>query len=101
MTSEISKSGVRASVRLVAFLPRSELVRMVQMADVQVSTAPTEMLGFSVLEAMSCHVPVVAAASGGPVEVLGRSVTLFNPCQEIDCAEEIIYSILVDKTRSG
>src|SRR5438046_10419226 len=52
MTSEIAKSGVRASVRLVAFLPGSELVRRVQVADVQVSTAPTELRGFSVLEAM-------------------------------------------------
>jgi len=101
MTSEISKSGVRASVRLVAFLPRSELVRMVQMADVQVSTAPTEMLGFSVLEAMSCHVPVVAAASGGPVEVLGRSGTFFNPGHEIDLAEKTIAILQDDETRSA
>ncbi len=101
MTSEISKSGVRPSVRLVAFLPRSELVRMIQMADVQVSTAPTEMFGFSVLEAMSCRVPVVAAATGGPVEVLGRSGTFFKPGHEIDLAEKTVAILQDDDTRSA
>jgi glycosyltransferase involved in cell wall biosynthesis len=100
MISSILSSGMEASVRLLSFLPRSELVRMVQMADVQVSTAPTEMFGFSVLEAMSCGVPVVAAAAGGPVEVLGRSGTFFKPGNAIDLADKILYILQDDGTRS-
>ena len=100
MISAILSSGIESSVRLASFLPRSELVRMVQMADVQVSTAPTEMFGFSVLEAMSCGIPVVAAATGGPVEVLGRSGTFFKPGNAIDLAEKILYILQDDGTRS-
>ena len=100
MISDILSSGIEGSVRLLSFLPRSELVRMVQMADVQVSTAPTEMFGFSVLEAMSCGIPVVAAAAGGPVEVLGRSGTFFKPGNAVDLAEKILQILQDDGTRS-
>jgi L-malate glycosyltransferase len=100
VTSVILASGMAGSVRLVSFLPRSELVRIVQMADVQVSTAPTEMFGFSVLEAMSCGIPVVAAAAGGPVEILGRSGTFFKPGNAIDLADKILYILQNDGIRA-
>jgi glycosyltransferase involved in cell wall biosynthesis len=99
MISDILSSGIEASVRLVSFLPRAELIRMVQMADVQVSTAPAEMFGFSVLEAMSCGIPVVAAGGGGPVEVLGRSGTFFKPGNTVDLAEKLLHILRDDGTR--
>jgi len=74
-------------------LPLSELIEWFQVADAYVSTSPTEMLGFSVLEAMSCGVPVVAADSGGPVEILGNSGVFFRSRDEVDLAEKILMII--------
>ena len=58
------------------------------------------MLGFSVLEAMSCGVPVVAADSGGPIEVLGNSGVFFRSKDEVDLAEKISTIIQDDDLNS-
>jgi len=98
--SEVSKVGLRDFFRLLPYLPRSKLIEWFQIADAYVSTSPTEMLGFSVLEAMSCGVPVVAADSGGPVEILGNSGAFFRARDENDLAEKIL-TILQDEDLSS
>jgi glycosyltransferase involved in cell wall biosynthesis len=42
---------------------------------VQVSSEP-EPFGLVIVEAMSCGVPVVAGAAGGPLEILGPDATI-------------------------
>ena len=98
--SEMVKMGLKDFVRLIPYLPRSELIEWFQVADAYVSTSPTEMLGFSVLEAMSCGVPVVAADSGGAVEVLGNSGVFFPSRDEGALAEKILAVIQDDDLNS-
>jgi glycosyltransferase involved in cell wall biosynthesis len=50
--------------------PRRDLARDYQASDVCVQASREEGLGFSVLEAMACAVPVVAAAVGGLKETV-------------------------------
>ena len=57
--------------------PRSEFAR----CGILLAPAPSDSFGFSVLEAMSAGVPVVASAAGGHLETVGRlpSASLFAP----------------------
>ena len=88
MVAETSRMNLHRSVQFVRHLSNADLVKMIQASDVYVSTAPAEMFGFSVLEAMSCGIPVVAAKSGGPVETLAESGTFFEPGNAMDLAEK-------------
>lgn len=100
ISSEVSRLDLRSRVRVIPFLRRSELVEWFQVADAFVSTSPTEMLGFSVIEAMSCGVPVIAAGSGGPVEVLGSAGTFFVPYDQDDLADKVI-SVVEDEDQKS
>lgn len=82
--------GLDGRLRLIPRLPHNMLVEWFQACDVFVSTSPGEMLGFTVLEAMSSAVPVVAAVSGGPAEVLGQSGTFFTPKDHDNLANKIV-----------
>ncbi len=96
VSSEVMHSGLEKRVRLIPRLPLSRLVEWFQVSDIFVSTSPGEMLGFTVLEAMSSGIPVVASISGSPPEVLGPSGTFFKPRDHRNLAEKI-FNVLSDE----
>jgi glycosyltransferase involved in cell wall biosynthesis len=50
--------------------PRRQLIQDYQACDLCIQASREEGLGFSPLEAMACHVPVIAAAVGGLKETV-------------------------------
>ncbi len=100
VSSEVMRLGLEKRVRLIPRLPLSRLVEWFQISDTFVSTSPGEMLGFTVLEAMSSGIPVVAAVSGGPAEVLGPSGTFFKPKDPWNLAQKIINVLGDEKSAS-
>lgn len=80
--SAIAKLAVSATVRLTGHVPDAR--RCLQELDVFVLPSVGEPLGTSVLDAMAANIPVVAADSAGPAEILGpvhrqTGVSLFPP----------------------
>jgi glycogen(starch) synthase len=73
--------GVDDVVRFTGFLSPAELRALLHRADVAVIPSLYEPFGIVALEALAAEVPVVAAAAGGLVEVLGGSdaAELFVP----------------------
>src|SRR5260370_4232319 len=87
--SEIARKGLGRWLTVIPRLPLSKLLEWYQVSDLFVSTSPGETLGFTVLEAMSSGVPVLAAVSGGPAEVLGSTGTFFTPKNHENLAQRI------------
>ncbi|WP_166996734.1 glycosyltransferase family 4 protein [Paramicrobacterium fandaimingii] len=91
--------GVSASVR---FLGHQHDVRRL-MAKAGLFLAPTsrEGLGLSVLEAMACGLPVIASASGGHVETIGKvdGALLFPPGDAEAAARQLNVALSNDDER--
>jgi glycosyltransferase involved in cell wall biosynthesis len=70
-------------------------------AGLLLASAPAEPLGLAVLEAMAAGVPVVACASGGHLETVGRiaDAPLFPPGDEL-AAANALRALLPDATRA-
>jgi glycosyltransferase involved in cell wall biosynthesis len=70
-------------------------------AGMVLATAPAEPLGLAVLEAMAAGVPVVACASGGHLETVGRlaDARMFAPGDFVD-AGQALRRLLSDPARS-
>lgn len=74
-------------------VPEGHLVALYQSATVYVFPSLYEGFGLSLLEAMSCELPVVASNIASIPEVCGEgNAILFNPLSEEDIAEKI-YSV--------
>ncbi len=87
--AEAARLGLEKWLTVIPRLSFPKLLEWYQASDLFVSTSPGETLGFTVLEAMSSGVPVVAAISGGPAEVLGPTGTFFTPKNHENLAEKI------------
>lgn len=72
LEQQLQRLELTAHVRLVGF--RDDLVSLLPELTCLVHPARREGLGVAVLEALSCQVPVVAAAVGGVVELVEHEV---------------------------
>ena len=84
------KLGIENSVRLLGF--RSDIPVLMAAADVFLFTSPVDSFGMSLLEAMVCGTPVVAANAGGPAEIVldGKTGFLFNKDDIADLRQKVI-----------
>ncbi|MBU1102064.1 glycosyltransferase [Patescibacteria group bacterium] len=90
-----AKIGVKNKVIFTGLLRGENLVRALQASDVFVTASKSENMPLSVLEAMSCGLPFVAAAEKGLVELIKDGVNGFlvkadNPT---DIAEKVLRLI--------
>lgn len=75
LKKKIEELGVSESVQLLGF--RNDVATLMSIADVFVLPAISEPFGLVLLEAMSKACPVIATASGGPLEIIEQGVTGF------------------------
>lgn len=73
------KHGIGERVKFVGFVEDSNLLILMQEAEILVQPSLTEGFGLPVLEAMAAGTPVVAANAGALPEILGFAGYLVNP----------------------
>lgn len=70
LLKEISSLGISDRVAVHASVENSELAKFYNCADIYVNASMSETLGISMVEAMACGLPVVAAASPGAKDII-------------------------------
>lgn len=91
----VDELGLRGDVVFPGMVPENNLVALYQSADLYVFPSLYEGFGLSLLEAMSCSLPVVASNAASIPEICGPdNAVLFNPLDEKDMAKKIyqVYS---------
>ena len=100
MRSILRASGTEGSVRFLDPVPRHELVGLYRQAHVVVLPTFWDNFPNTVLEALSCGVPVVASASGGVVEMVTHGQEgLLVPPGDPERLSEAITRLLLDPDR--
>lgn len=79
---EVTRLGIRNSVRFLGVVPREDLVGIYNGAEVFVYPSLYEGFGLPVLEAMSCGCPVIASNISAIPEVTGETAVLIDPLSE-------------------
>lgn len=98
LARQVAELGLEDHVRFAGF--RADLPRLLPGLDLLAHPARREGLGVALLEAMSCGVPVVAAPSGGVVDILTSGVEgLLVPLADARAWVDAIGSLLADSAR--
>ncbi len=97
LREEVKKRGMTGFFFVPGYVSDAEKVALLRRADVFVLPSRAETFGMVLLEAMAAGVPVVAAASGGIVEVVEDGKNgLLVPFGDSEALAEAISSVLSD-----
>lgn len=87
-------------IEIVPETPRIQLVDYLRRAEIFVATPTQEGLGISILEAMSCGLPVVITSCGGPATLIQKSGGgLITKANKKDFSDSVI-KLLANKNLS-
>ena len=88
------RSGVESRVHFVGGLPHEKIFERFEDIDIYIQPSRTEGLPRSVVEAMSCAVPVICSRIGGMPELVPEDCiyTSGNICELVDCIRRMAES---------
>ena len=98
LEAQIASLNLQGTVRLLGF--RTDVMSIVNAADLFTLPSPAEPFGLAVIEAMALSKPVVATRAGGPLEIVreGETGLLVSPHSPDELAQALI-SLLRDPAR--
>lgn len=89
--------GVASRVRFLGW--REDVAALLGAADMLVCSSRVEPLGNTIIEAWAARVPVVAAASSGPAELIAEHESgLLAPVEDADALAAAMRRLVADKT---
>jgi glycosyltransferase involved in cell wall biosynthesis len=97
----IRTRGLDGTIEALNFLPREELARRLQSADVFILPSYQEGLCIAALEAMACGVPVVTTRCGGPEEFVLPGETGAVVDFSVNQLANAVAAIVMDRTLRG
>ena len=89
LLATIEHMGLKDSVKVLGYLPYSELPYIFNMARIMVFPSLFEGFGIPVAEAMACGCPVVCSNVTSIPEVIGDSGVMFDPNSPDDIADKL------------
>ena len=87
--------NLQKDVIFTGYVPKEDLVKFYNLADVFVYPSIYEGFGLPPLEAMACGCPVIASNTSSLPEVVGNAGILINP-YNIDSLAKAIYDVLTN-----
>lgn len=99
MENEVKKLGLEKQVIFLGYVSRNELIHIFQNATLQVIPSHYEGMPNTLLEGMSCGLPIVATDIGGNNEVIVSGINGFLvPPKSPQIMAEVILKLLNDST---
>jgi len=98
---QLDSLGIASRVTFSGSIPHTHLVNHYRNADVLINPSFSESFGMSLIEAMSCEVPVVATRVGGMPEIVeeGKTGLLVEPGNAPALAEAILSLLANEDSR--
>jgi glycosyltransferase involved in cell wall biosynthesis len=97
LQSLVARLGLDRNVKLLGYVPRSDLIRILESSRLYCHPSLHETFGLSILEAMSVGRPIVAANSVGPSEIVVDKHTGFLvPVRNTEALATAILRIFED-----
>jgi len=93
-------SSATKSIRLLGFVPETDLPDLYGAADGMIFPSLFEGFGLPLLEAMASGIPVATSNSSSLPEVAGDAALLFDPC-DIDAMAESLARVALDEGLRG
>lgn len=90
---EVFQSPYSSDILLTGYFPQENLPELYSAADACVFPSKIEGVGFPVLEAMACGIPVACSRSGALPEVAGDNAVFFdsdNPAEIADAIAKVV-----------
>ena len=84
LKNEIDKLS-NTNIYLLGYLPQNQIVKHLQNSDYFVLSSDYETFGVVIIEAMSCGLPILSTACGGPESIIeNEKVGLLSPVGNVD-----------------
>ena len=95
LQEQVNSLDITNKVTFAHYIPHKSLVNNYRQADVLVNPSFSESFGVSLIEAMACHVPVVATRVGGMTEIVeeGKTGILVESGSASELAEAILRTL--------
>ena len=88
----IEENRLSDRIRLVGRKTREEIVRLLNGSDVYIMASSSETFGVAAAEAISCGLPVITTACGGPSDFVSESNGVVIPVHDVTkLSEAILY----------
>jgi glycosyltransferase involved in cell wall biosynthesis len=96
LLAKINKFRLQNKIRLIDYIPHSELPKYYNNADLFVLPSLNEGMSNSILEAMACGLPIITTNTGGTAELIKNNGIIVKKRSIIDL-EKAISTIYLDK----
>ena len=103
LQTQLRSAGLADQVILTDSIPHAQLANHYRRANVVINPSFSESFGMSLIEAMSCEVPVVATRVGGMIEIVEESNAglLVEPGDALSLAEAILHLLANNDRREA
>ncbi|KKR49602.1 MAG: Glycosyl transferase group 1 [Candidatus Curtissbacteria bacterium GW2011_GWA1_40_16] len=93
LTAQIESLGIQNKVRIVGYVPESDLVSIYNLAVVTVLPSFYEGFGLPVVESMACGTPVICSNNSSLAEIGGDAAIYCDPESPQNVSEQILNVI--------
>ncbi len=91
---KINSLKLNDTVKLVGYLPQSELVQELHKSHFLVLPSQTETFGMTLIEAGACGVPVVATKCGGPEDIITSETGILTEAGSVSALKSSLQEMI-------